>query len=433
MTEDDFFAELRRGVARPDDHVRPASAPVEPVPVVGEPRDVCAACGHYRECHGTDKCSGWMAAVTGQRDCPCKGFAYLVPTPTEAPAALRCEDCARPYADFTCDLTLPDDQWVRLHPSGLSGYLCPSCMVLRAATLPGIVAVRALIEEAPAAHIGPLAQEGEHRPFKSGDAASSAGTVHHLSPSVQGCPPDNEEGGGVLDGDYGDGLRAPHELREEAPAAQPCENGDCKDHYGDPAAWCPRCQAQQPPEPAAEASCVSQGPPPRSIEETRAWNATWKAGYDAANRDAGHPTLTEARQEIATLRAELAACTAERDAAIEDAKDYMEMAMALKAALARAEQAEKAEREAVAALDANWVTHQRVVKAEADLEAARTALAEAGVEILDAVTLMDRVDWSDCEPSVQDDAADAVQNMRAWLAAQPSTPAATSESQEPKA
>ena len=34
-----------------------------------------------------------------------------------------------------------------------------------------------------------------------------------------------------------------------------CENGDCRDHYGDPLAWCARCQeryASPPPTPDVE-------------------------------------------------------------------------------------------------------------------------------------------------------------------------------------
>ena len=93
----------------------------------------------------------------------------------------------------------------------------------------------------------------------------------------------------------------------------------------------------------------------------------WKAGYDAANRDAGHPTLTELRQQ-------LAAAIAERDAAIEDTKDYLQMAQEKDAAIHRAEyQQINAEM-----WHTNWQqTNALLEQARADLAQARTERDEA--------------------------------------------------------
>ena len=64
-------------------------------------------------------------------------------------------------------------------------------------------------------------------------------------------------------------------------------------------------------------NCAQQGPPDhRTPEEIREWNATWKAGYDAALRDSGHPTLTEARQKLA--EAEARATAVEQAALVRD-------------------------------------------------------------------------------------------------------------------
>lgn len=56
-----------------------------------------------------------------------------------------CEDCGLPYQDFPLDLTLSDEQWLLIHPTGVGGLLCAQCIVTRAATLKGAVAVRARI------------------------------------------------------------------------------------------------------------------------------------------------------------------------------------------------------------------------------------------------------------------------------------------------
>lgn len=58
---------------------------------------------------------------------------------------LTCMDCETAYSAFPLDTTLPDEQWRLIHDSE-GGVLCASCIVRRAARLPGIVAVRARLE-----------------------------------------------------------------------------------------------------------------------------------------------------------------------------------------------------------------------------------------------------------------------------------------------
>lgn len=58
---------------------------------------------------------------------------------------VACMDCGLPYADFPLDTTLPDEQWRMIHNSE-GGLLCASCIVKRASRLPGVIAVRAIIE-----------------------------------------------------------------------------------------------------------------------------------------------------------------------------------------------------------------------------------------------------------------------------------------------
>lgn len=51
-------------------------------------------------------------------------------------------------------------------------------------------------------------------------------------------------------------LTAMKEAEEQQPPRETrpdCEHGDCRDHYGDPAAWCNRCRAQHPVENTAAA------------------------------------------------------------------------------------------------------------------------------------------------------------------------------------
>jgi len=57
-----------------------------------------------------------------------------------------CMDCGIPYQDFPLDMTLPDEQWLMIHPEGEGGLLCAGCIVKRAARLPGVIAVRAIFE-----------------------------------------------------------------------------------------------------------------------------------------------------------------------------------------------------------------------------------------------------------------------------------------------
>ena len=75
------------------------------------------------------------------------------------------------------------------------------------------------------------------------------------------------------------------------------------------------CHAITPETGSPEASpCAQQAPPEtRSVAEIEAWNATWKAGYDAAHRDRGWRTFQEVRDENAALRAALASAQQERD------------------------------------------------------------------------------------------------------------------------
>lgn len=57
-----------------------------------------------------------------------------------------CMDCGLPYADFSLDSTLPDDEWALIHDSE-GGLLCASCMVRRIKErVPGAVAVRMKID-----------------------------------------------------------------------------------------------------------------------------------------------------------------------------------------------------------------------------------------------------------------------------------------------
>lgn len=48
---------------------------------------------------------------------------------------LRCLDCGTPYRELGLDLMLPDEQWLMIHPEGLHGILCASCIVIRAERL----------------------------------------------------------------------------------------------------------------------------------------------------------------------------------------------------------------------------------------------------------------------------------------------------------
>src|SRR5512138_3482472 len=64
-----------------------------------------------------------------------------------AASKAECEDCGLPYNDFMLDVTLPDEQWLAIHPSGINGLLCARCIVARASKLKNIVAVRAVLDD----------------------------------------------------------------------------------------------------------------------------------------------------------------------------------------------------------------------------------------------------------------------------------------------
>lgn len=51
----------------------------------------------------------------------------------------RCEDCGLPYEDFIHDSTLPNEQWLMIHPEGYDGLLCACCMIKRAFRLDGVI------------------------------------------------------------------------------------------------------------------------------------------------------------------------------------------------------------------------------------------------------------------------------------------------------
>ena len=55
-----------------------------------------------------------------------------------------CLDCSLPYEEFGLDMTLPDNQWLMIHPEE-NGLLCANCIVKRAEKLQGSIAVRAKI------------------------------------------------------------------------------------------------------------------------------------------------------------------------------------------------------------------------------------------------------------------------------------------------
>ena len=59
---------------------------------------------------------------------------------------LRCLDCGTPYSELGLDLVLPDEQWLMIHPEGMGGILCASCIVKRAEKLKGATVVLAEID-----------------------------------------------------------------------------------------------------------------------------------------------------------------------------------------------------------------------------------------------------------------------------------------------
>jgi hypothetical protein len=60
---------------------------------------------------------------------------------------LRCEDCGKPYSDPDwIDCTLPDDQWLKIHPGGEGGVLCGACMLKRISKLEHVTVIYMYID-----------------------------------------------------------------------------------------------------------------------------------------------------------------------------------------------------------------------------------------------------------------------------------------------
>ena len=100
------------------------------------------------------------------------------PEEDESPPPARCLDCGLPYSCFPLDVTLPDDQWLAIHPEGFNGLLCAQCIVARASKLPGACAVRAVIDvpspAAPPSVPEPTcAERGHPRAYDKLDMAQS--------------------------------------------------------------------------------------------------------------------------------------------------------------------------------------------------------------------------------------------------------------------
>lgn len=63
-----------------------------------------------------------------------RGLAYLS----------VCRDCDAPYEAMGLDITLPNEQWAMIGSE--YDILCGRCIAIRAAKLPGAIAIRAFIE-----------------------------------------------------------------------------------------------------------------------------------------------------------------------------------------------------------------------------------------------------------------------------------------------
>lgn len=114
------------------------------------PQGYCADCGNYGPLH--------VDTLT-RRAHMCRGrYRAVAPSVDRNPGTLGCLDCGAPYSEFPLDTTLPDEQWMMIH-SRAGGVLCGSCIVRRAAKLPGAIAIRAVIEFADAVARGPANQE----------------------------------------------------------------------------------------------------------------------------------------------------------------------------------------------------------------------------------------------------------------------------------
>jgi hypothetical protein len=59
-----------------------------------------------------------------------------------------CMDCGLPYSEFPLDVILPRPQWLEIHPDE-HGLLCAHCIVKRAALVPGVICVHAILQIAP--------------------------------------------------------------------------------------------------------------------------------------------------------------------------------------------------------------------------------------------------------------------------------------------
>lgn len=66
----------------------------------------------------------------------------------------NCLDCGLAYEFFPLDVLLSRSQWLEIHPAE-NGLLCAACIVRRAAKVPGVTCVRAILEIAPHRPIDP--------------------------------------------------------------------------------------------------------------------------------------------------------------------------------------------------------------------------------------------------------------------------------------
>ena len=68
----------------------------------------------------------------------------MLPSDDLCPPVL-CRECGLPYEEHGLDITLPDEQWLMIHPQD-GGVLCGTCIAKRAERLPRAIAIRAYIE-----------------------------------------------------------------------------------------------------------------------------------------------------------------------------------------------------------------------------------------------------------------------------------------------
>lgn len=107
----------------------------------------CSVCGkrnrlsqHQARYYVSPDAKGWVWVMI----CNTCRDSCVVDVPAQLKA--ECEDCGLPYESFMLDVTLPDEQWFAIHPSGKSGLLCARCIVARASKLSNVVAVRAVLD-----------------------------------------------------------------------------------------------------------------------------------------------------------------------------------------------------------------------------------------------------------------------------------------------